>query len=272
MNRSHQACRDSLTIPFSWLNKLLQTSPATHPICAHTCPWLTADVSWCHMSSNHQWQTENLQTEISYKCTWKKGNLRLVIDDTGAEMKPGLQHLHKQGGIPIPYKPDSQSALNSHQLWNGPKEPWLRHNASNLDLLEYDLSPLLQQNLLRSSLLRNSTAKIKANETSQGDETTPISTSASWGSACPLKRRICNAHAAKEDLLRVRASSSVQSATWIVGVHLGCFSQEHITAAHIITKMGLCRGVWHWCKRARTHIIFCWLSRAHLLVPLDPDM
>lgn len=48
------------------------------------------------------------------------------------------------------------SAPKSHQLRNGPKEPWLRHNASNLDLLEYDLSPLLQQNLLRSLLLRNS--------------------------------------------------------------------------------------------------------------------
>lgn len=59
------------------------------------------------MSLNHQWQTENLKTEISYKCKWQKGNLRLVIDDTGAEMKPGLQNLHKQGGIPIPNKPDS---------------------------------------------------------------------------------------------------------------------------------------------------------------------
>lgn len=96
-------------------------------------------------------------------------------------------------------------------------------------------------------------AKIKASEISQGDETAPVSTSASWGSDCSLKPRICNAHAAKEDLLRIRASSSVQSATWMVGVHLCCFSEEHITAAHITTKMGLCRDVWHWCRRARAH-------------------
>lgn len=48
-------------------------------------------------------------------------------------------------------------------------------------------------------------AKIKASEISQGDETAPVSTSASWGSDCSLKLRICNAHAAKEDLLRIKS-------------------------------------------------------------------
>lgn len=71
-------------------------------------------------------------------------------------MKLGLQNLDKQGGIPIPNKPGCFLVSTKNQLKNGPKQPWLRHSASNLDLLEYDLSLLLQQNLLRSPLLRNS--------------------------------------------------------------------------------------------------------------------
>lgn len=63
-----------------------------------------------------------MKTEISKKYKAKKGNIRLVIDDTGVEMKPGLQKPDKQGGIPTAYKPDSflQSAPKSHQLQNGP--------------------------------------------------------------------------------------------------------------------------------------------------------
>lgn len=57
-----------------------------------------------------------------WNCKGKGGNLRLVVYDMAVEMKPGLQKPHKQGGIPVPYKPDSfsQSAPKSHQFRNGP--------------------------------------------------------------------------------------------------------------------------------------------------------
>lgn len=68
--------------------------------------------------------TDRKSEDVNFWKMQMKGNLRLVIDDTGVEMKPGLQNLQKQGGIPIPCKPDSflQSAPKSHQLWNRPNK------------------------------------------------------------------------------------------------------------------------------------------------------
>lgn len=118
---SHQACGDSLTTQFSWLNKLLQISSATdtstHMLLAH---------SRCKAMSHKlgPLMTDGKSEDWNFWQVQRKegGNLRLVMDDTGVEMKPGLQKPHKQGGIPIPCKPDSflQSALKSHQLRNGP--------------------------------------------------------------------------------------------------------------------------------------------------------
>lgn len=118
---SHQARRDSLHSQFSWLNKLLQigSAPDTsrHTLLAH---------SRCKVMSHKlgPLMTDTKSEDWNFWQVQRKegGNLRLVVDDMGVEMKPGLQTPHKQGGIPIPYKPDSslRSAWKSHQLRNRP--------------------------------------------------------------------------------------------------------------------------------------------------------
>lgn len=111
MNRSHQACRDRLTIPFSWLNKLMQLSWAIHP---NTCTHMPLAHSRGEVMSHEPEQPVTHRKPEDWNFLQMQIKERKFKTDTGAEMKPGLQNLHQQGGSPIPYKPDSYSQHQSY--------------------------------------------------------------------------------------------------------------------------------------------------------------
>lgn len=133
--------------------------------------------------------------------------------------------------------------------------------------------PLAAANLLKSSFKKLFAAKLKLMRLLEELKPPPFqlkdleapTTLWNWGFSIHVLP--------KEDLLRITAlltsSMPVQSATQMVGVHLRCFREGFIILTHIITETGLCRDVWS--GRVGARITFCWLARAHLLVPLGPD-